>query len=556
MKRRRSTGMIALLLAAVMTFTGCGNAGEATSTESASGTQASESTGSAETSGDLYLSDEKLDITIWFPMTSAAAAYTDTIDGNVSYGKVEELFNVDLHFIEEPEADAQQKFQLLIAGDDLPDLMSYTNYYPAGGEALIDEGVALDLAPYLDQLPNYKARIEADPSIARDVYTDTGKIYEFFTIQNYTQPAYCGILIRGDWLEQVGMEEPTTVDELHDVLVAFKEQCTGGVAPMQLYQDGFGIEGSLIGMFGVMGGQAQYNWWTLEDGEVQFSPYLDGFQRYVQTMSDWYAEGLIDPNYTSNTEMFGNNELIATTGVFNGMFTQAGEYYSNAGYIEEGGYFICANMITEDGSPRRVGQYRPSAVLKQGVLVNPESEHLEEILKMVDYFYSDEGSILATYGVEGETWHYDDEGNIVADDIIVKNENMNISGARHANVMKNFGMYNIRNIEDDYLDEYQSAYLTKWVNEGFDKVVPMDYLSLTAEEGGTYNSIMSDVNTYILENVNRFITGVESMDNWDAFIEGFASLDVEGARTIVSDAYTRYMNRPVGEVENGGESNE
>ena len=184
MKRRRSTGMIALLLAAVMTFTGCGNAGEATSTESASGTQASESTGSAETSGDLYLSDEKLDITIWFPMVSAAAAYTDTIDGNVSYGKVEELFNVDLHFIEEPEADAQQKFQLLIAGDDLPDLMYYTNYYPAGGEALIDEGVALDLAPYLDQLPNYKARIEADPSIARDAYTDTGKIYEFFTIQN------------------------------------------------------------------------------------------------------------------------------------------------------------------------------------------------------------------------------------------------------------------------------------------------------------------------------------------------------------------------------------
>ena len=242
--------------------------------------------------------------------------------------------------------------------------------------------------------------------------------------------------------------------------------------------------------------------------------------------------------------MWGNNELIATTGVMNAVFTLSGSYYANAGYIEDGGYFICANMITEDGSPRRVGQYRPSATLKQGVLVNPESEHLEEILKMMDYFYSDEGSVLATYGVEGETWHYDEEGNIAANDILIHNENMNITGARHAYVMKNFGMYNIRGIEDDNLDEYQSVYLTKWLNTGFDKVVPMDYLSLTAEEGNTYNSLMSDVNTYILERANRFITGVDSMDNWDDFIGGFANLNVEEANEIVSAAYERYLNRP------------
>lgn len=557
MKRKQKLRVIALVTAMVMLMTGCGNRNAGSDSPSNNnGTENAESntesegeentgkTGNSEETGSMYLSDEKLDITIWFPMASAAAAYTDTIDGNVSYGKVEEIFNVDLHFIEEPDVDAQQKFQLLIAGNELPDLMYYTNYYPAGGEALIDEGVALDLTPYLDQLPNFKARLEADPNVARDVFTDSGKIYEFFTIQNYVQPAYCGILIRGDWLEKVGMEEPATVQELHDVLVAFKEQCTGGAAPMQLYQDGFGVEGSLIGMFGVMGGQAQYNWWTLEDGEVKFSPYLDGFKKYVQTMSDWYKEGLIDPNYTSNTEMWGNNELIATTGVMNAVFTQSGSYYANAGYIEDGGYFICANMITEDGSPRRVGQYRPSATLKQGVLVNPESEHLEEILKMMDYFYSDEGSVLATYGVEGETWHYDEEGNIAANDILIHNENMNITGARHAYVMKNFGMYNIRGIEDDNLDEYQSVYLTKWLNTGFDKVVPMDYLSLTAEEGNTYNSLMSDVNTYILERANRFITGVDSMDNWDDFIGGFANLNVEEANEIVSAAYERYLNRP------------
>lgn len=547
MKGKQKRSIIALFLSIVMMITGCGSGSTQSIPSPENGQSEEGSVDAGKTGGDnsMYLSDEVLDITVWFPMSSAAAAYTDTIDGNVSYGKLEELFNVDLHFIEEPEADAQQKFQLLVAGDELPDLIYYTNYYPAGGEALIDEGVALDLASYLDQLPNYKARMEADPSVARDVFTDSGKIFEFFTIQNYVQPAFCGILIRGDWLEKVGMDEPNTVEEFHDVLVAFKEQCTGGVAPMQLYQDGFGYGGTMIGMFGVMGDQAQYNWWTIEDGTVQFSPYLDGFKNYVKTMSEWYAEGLIDPNYTSNTETWGNNELIATTGAFNGMFTQAGTYFSDAGYIEEGGYFICANMITEDGSERRVGQYRPSAVLKQGVLVNPESEHLEEILKMVDYFYSDEGSILATYGVEGKTWHYDEDGNIKADDIIVKNENMNISGARHANVMKNFGMYNIRNIEDDYLDEYQGAYLDKWVNQGFDKVVPMDYLTLTAEEGNTYNSIMSDVNTYILEKVNRFITGVDSMENWDSFIEGFKSLDVEGAEAIVSAAYERYMNRPI-----------
>lgn len=496
---------------------------------------------------NMILGDGNLSFKIWFPMAAAASAYTDTIDGNISYGKIEELFGVDLQFIEEPEANAQEKFQLLIAGGELPDMMYYTNYYPAGGEALIDEGIAVDLSEYLEYLPNYVKRMNADESIARDCVTDSGKMFELFTIQNYQQPAYCGLLIRGDWLEDVGMENPQTVEELHDVLVAFKENCTDGAAPMQLYQDGFGIGSTLIGMFGVAGETANYNWWTLEDGEVKFSPYLDGFKRYISTMHEWYEEGLIDPNYASNTDSTGNNELIPTTGVFNGLFTAAGKYYANAGYIDEDGYFLIGNMITEnEGDTRTVGQYRPSPVLKQGIVVSAESEHIPEILTMIDYLYSEEGSVLGTYGVEGESYHIDEEGKIIPEDFILHNENMNITGARHAYLCKNMAMYNYRNIEDDFLDEYQAEYLTKWVNTGFTSVVPMDYLTMTAEEGTEYNSLMSDINTYIVEWSNQFITGVYSMDQWDEFIDGFEkNMDVEGARTIVADAYNRYMERSV-----------
>ena len=567
MKKRMLATIVALITTASI-IAGCAGSTGTTATAPAASTEteaateeaatAEESTEAAEETattaeGPHILGDGDLTFEIWFPMISAAAAYTDTIDGNVSYGKLEELFGVDLQFIEEPEANAREKFQILVTSDDLPDLISYTNYYAAGGDALVDDGIAVDLAEYLDYLPNYVKRMQADPAIARDCLTDTGKIYELFTIQNYTQPAFCGILIRGDWLEKAGLEEPKTVEELHNALVTFKEQFTGGEAPMQLYQDGFGYGGTFVGMFGVNADPTDsYNYWTIEDGEVKFSPYLDGFKKYVQTMHDWYAEGLIDPNYTSATEIWGNNELMNTTGVMNGIFTQAGKYYANAGYIDDpDGYFICANMVTEDGSPRKVGQYRPSPALKQGVIVSQDCENIEEVLTMVDYLYSDEGSILATYGVEGETWHYTDDGKIQADDIIIHNPNMNITGARHAYLCKNFGQYNIRGIEDDNLDEYQAVYLDKWVNSGFTNVLPIGYITMTSDEGTRYNTIMSDVNTYILEWVNRFITGVTPMDQWNEFISGFEkNMDVEGALQIMSDAYGRYADRPIDVIMN------
>ena len=47
----------------------------------------------------------------------------------------------------------------------------------------------------------------------------------------------------------------------------------------------------------------------VRDGQVGYGPMTDGYKQAVQLMADWWAEGLIDPDFTSITWM-GNTEKM------------------------------------------------------------------------------------------------------------------------------------------------------------------------------------------------------------------------------------------------------
>ena len=65
----------------------------------------------------------------------------------------------------------------------------------------------------------------------------------------------------------------------------------------------------------------------------------------------------------------------------------------------------------------------------------------------------------------------------------------------------------------------------------------------TAEETDELNRIMTDINTYREEMTYKFITGQESLDNFDAFVEQIKSQGIEDAIQIKQDALDRYLAR-------------
>ena len=123
------------------------------------------------------------------------------------------------------EAWAQQKNATLASGD-IADVN--LNGYGAV-EAYQYPGMFEDLSKDLDKLPNVKAFFKQKPD-AKKMSTDSkGRIY---AIADGRGKAYSGtgqhMLINKAWLDKLGLQVPTTWDELENVLKAFKTQDPNG----------------------------------------------------------------------------------------------------------------------------------------------------------------------------------------------------------------------------------------------------------------------------------------------------------------------------------------
>ena len=70
-----------------------------------------------------------------------------------------------------------------------------------------------------------------------------------------------------------------------------------------------------------------------------------------------------------------------------------------------------------------------------------------------------------------------------------------------------------------------------------------DFISLTSEEAETFATTFSDLSTYYVEMVVKFITGAESLDNVDSFRDTLESMGAEDCINVIQAALDRYNAR-------------
>jgi putative aldouronate transport system substrate-binding protein len=165
------------------------------------------------------------------------------------------------------------------------------------------------------------------------------------------------------------------------------------------------------------------------------------------------------------------------------------------------------------------------------------------IMSYFDYFYTKEGSILANYGLEGDSLEYDADGNPHYTKII---NTTAVDGVNFFHVYDKallsfpfmaFDKERILGRAQEILD-LQS----KWVVTGTDLAV-LPRLSLSSDESAKASSITNDANTYANEMSVKFITGDESLDNYDTMLETLKTMGIEEAIAINQTALDRYNAR-------------
>lgn len=562
MKRAKFLALLLASLLAFSAFTGCGGNDSSASTEGSSSTSSASEGGesSGEISGTeaepgevaLPISDEKITITWFAGMDSSLPTLVDNMNQTPFFQQLEEKTNIHIEFQHPATGNGTTAYNLLFASGDLPDMISHTNPgYPGGLDACIDDGYILDLTDLVPEYcPNYMAALEDfsskyDENVMRSAYTGGGRIGAVGQLMQEPQGPWAGLYVRGDWLEACGLDTPETFDDWEEMLTAFKDEM-GATAPMLLFKNGYDSTfNSLVMGFGITSA------WYQVDGQVKFGPAEEGWRDYVTLMHDWYEKGLIDPDFmasTSAASFLPDTAMITTgkTGAFVGIYTNVAMWEAAIEGDEDNFVPVYTPMKEAGQTHDFQGVTLSGASATMGLSISANSEYAEECLKLFDYWFSEEGAEFCNWGVEGDTFELDEEGEHHFTDKILKNPD----GLSYAQAQAYFTMPPARPVYQDWTRELESVpakdvvSFDVWGQGTNDMAMPAPAsLGMTPEQNAEYSTIMTDVQTAVDEATPQFISGVRSLDEYDAYLETLQTLNIDRVVEIVQEAYDAFMSR-------------
>lgn len=314
--------------------------------------------------------------------------------------------------------DYNTKVQLYIASGDMPDM-----WYGSIDQVLEwkNQGVILPLTDLVAQYGQDMLPYIYESSLA--AFTYDGELWGLPSMYYFDDPGNeatsSGPIIRQDWLDKLGLETPETLDALRDVLYAFTFNDPDGNGANDTY--GLGAVSDILGV-GNNGMNLVYNafgitptQWYERDGILVKGYMTEEFKQAVAVLRDWYAEGIIDPEFPV---MAGNNlEEKLINGTLGTAFSHAW-MQDSADPREQSlrAVYPDADLVTfaavegpdgARGNPPSFGSWRT-------LVISATCEQPELLMQALNWFALDvENWLLSENGVRGVHWDWDENGNFV-----------------------------------------------------------------------------------------------------------------------------------------------
>lgn len=417
MKKKRILALVLSMLLAG-SVSACGNSEEAKK-QSDSGTaeKAEDNTKILEENADPYapVSDEKTVMHIG-RAESANVQYADGENSQDNYivRYLQDQLNVEyIYDFSVDDSSYETKVAMAIASDDIPDVMnvSYNQL-----TQLVRAGAVEDMtdAFYTYRSEGLKKCFDSTNGISEGLATFDGKL---MAIPNIApgMDAVPLCYIRGDWMEQLGLEEPKTLDDIVEIARTFMKENPGGnvntgiIANKDIIQPGGGTW-HMNGLFTSFGAYPKM-WQKQEDGSVVYGSVTEEARTALTEIRKLVEEGIIDPAFAVRdgdqcTEMISNGQA----GIFFGAWFS---YQSPVVNMLEGAddsvkWNVYLAPQSSEGK-LNVAMKSPSdtfVVCKKGC-----SEEIKEaVVKTINYQYDLDQSQAENVRPEGMnspfSWHY------------------------------------------------------------------------------------------------------------------------------------------------------
>ena len=539
--------MLSILLAALMmitAFTACGK--KETANESAAQEETSEAAEQQEEK-DYFPRPETEELSVWIPWS--ANTVTEASEVWVVQ-EMERRTNVHVDYATVGSQEAQEQFGLLLASGKYPDIVA-NGYYPSGIPGGLQDGVLMDVT---DLVPQYMTRymevLNANPDIDIMTKLDDGKRVAIYQINCYNderiegENPWIGTAIRQDWLNDLGLEKPVTIEDWHNVLTAFKENYGAGMA---LNAQGVNISGDFLTAYGVLKGM-----YKDADGTVHFGPAEEGYKEYLKTMHQWYEEGLIDQNFTSFSEWSDPNAKFSMNEIGAGPIigSNAGTTLKVQGYTEDEDFYLdtVVPAVLNKGDAPRYGMDIP--ICSRSVSLTTNCKNPELALRYIDLFFDREISEINFYGKEGETFIKNENGEYEFTDLIRHNENGVAATDKIAEYTlkagEYFGYYNwayaVPLVKSDNPDDPDLNALQGTWKVDASLCMPTN-MTMTPDETTEYYSYFTDIQTMVAEYTVKAILGEEDIEQFDTFVASMKNVGLDRCIEIQQNALDRYNAR-------------
>lgn len=521
---------------------------DSTGEEAVQSASAAEETVQPDLTISMPLTEDEVSFTLWHDFVPLLSDYMEGMQDNLSYATMEEISGVHMEFTNVSKDSAATAVSLLVASGDYPNIWNgFAGYYGQGIDTAIDAEIIYDLAQYKDLMPNYFSIVDGNEQYAKETYTDDGAMGLAYCL-NSKQVIESGLVMRQDWLEELGMEAPVTYEDFEDVLKAMHDAYGGTLWLSYLGDDitksfsaGFGITAFNLG---------SETYFQQVDGQVQFCPLEEGYLEYVTLMNQWYQDGLLYPDFVSGTSTTTCDPSLMANGTISMVSCPAGfieQFYAVAG-DENFELVASARPVKQEGDVIHQGStvaMTSTNGFSIATSISDDDPNFEILLKWLDYWYTQEGSDLANYGVEGVSYNRNEDGTVEFTELMTNNPDglaFNLCMNRYVLFVGSFVNDNTRTAVN-YNDK-QAESVEIWTESAGDGayVYPVA-ISMTAEESEEFSSAYSDIATYVESQTLGFITGSVPLSEYDSFCDTIESMGIDDLTEIYQNCLDRYNAR-------------
>lgn len=509
---------------------------------------------------------EHVGYTYWTPATVNEIESDYSKNSVVQY--INKKFNMTLKFQQPVSGTETDSLNLMLGTGEYTDIID-SSYYQGSIDQLYIDGVIIDIAKYLDYMPNFKALLEKDEVFRKNVYNDSGMIFKLPEYITEDPLHWGGLVYRRDILETMtggniafpsGNDEPITIEDWDYMLPLFQQyfEYAGfpDFATLIIPACGYFITSDLITTFGA---SASY---YIDDGIVKYGPIEDGFYKYLKKMHEWYQKGYVYKDFATRTNdlfFLPNTSLTygGSAGIWFGMTGQLGTAMSLPEYGLNVEVEPLANPIDAEGSISAAPNmmYRGHSDQMGGAMISKSCKNVERLLTVIDYMYSDEGSLLKEYGITKEQGAADyelykkyglEDGaySIDSNGDVVVNEKLGADSTLSKDVFVDYKLPGMRNntYTNRDLSEINKTATKVWLKYGYSGLPP---IYRTSEEEDIYISKQSSIDDYVNTMVLKFILGEQELNetNWENYKNQLNTFGIQANITIQQAAYDRYKVR-------------